>query len=403
MSREVLARHWEELKKFPNVLNVGLSTKWKDGKDTGLASITVYVSKKVSETQLVQYEIIPKVIEEIPTDVIEMAPTSWDAGHTSVSDQHPEQQIRRLGLKEKPSSKRLIRTILSIITPLGESELTKWLSEMQDQANCGSCTVFGNIGVWEGCIRIKENNPSDPIKLSEAHLFFCSGGTCDGGNTVKAVLNQAMQGVCLESCLPYKDQDQACGAGICKNWWTNAKKLAGWNSVNDPTEIKVLLDTIPLNGTMSVHQSFFNYVSGVYKNLGAQDPIVGGHDIGVVGYSDKLNAYLIRNSWGKGWGSGCIINGLNRTGYCWIDYEELDMQMQQLEPDGPVPAPNPPTPGKKCSFLSLLHQMRKNKKKHVRLSSRIRIASQSEVNSSEGSNLNASSCHVIPIARKAIL
>jgi C1A family cysteine protease len=366
MSKEVLGRHWEELKRYPNVLNVAVATKWKDGLDTGVPSITIYVSKKVSETQLVQYEIIPKEIEQVPTDVIEVAPTSWNAGTTSVSDQHPEQQLRRLGLSEKPLPKARLRTLLTTKAPSGESELTKWLSEIQDQINCGSCPSFGNIGVWEGCIRIKENNPSDPIKLSEAHLFFCSGGTCDGGNTVEATLNQAMQGVCLESCLPYKDQDQACGTGICKDWWLNAKKLAGWNAVNEPIEIKVLLDTIPLNGTMSVHQSFFNYVSGVYKNLGAQDPIVGGHDIGVVGYSDKLNAHLIRNSW-KGWGAGCIVNGVNRPGYCWIDYGELDQQMQQLLlSDDPVPAPNPPppTPGKRC-ILGLPSWLNRKKKLEV--------------------------------------
>jgi hypothetical protein len=364
MSKEVLGRHWEELKRYPNVLNVGIATKWKDGVDTGVPSITIYVSKKVPESQLVENEVIPKEIEQISTDVIEVAPTSWNAGPTSISDQHPDQQIRRLGLKEKPRPKAQVLIAVPAKVPSGESELTKWLSEIQDQKNCGSCSVFGNIGVWEGLIRIAANNPGLVIKLSEAHLFFCSGGTCDGGNTVEAVLTQAMQGVCLESCLPYQDHDQACGAGICQNWWLNAKKLAGWNAIVDRTAIKILLDTQPLNGTLSVHQSLFNYVSGVYKNLGVQDPIVGGHDIGVVGYSDKLNAWLIRNSWGKGWGSGCIISGLNRPGYCWIDYGELDIQMQQLIPDGPVPAPPnpPPPPHKHCIFGLPAWQNRKIKK-----------------------------------------
>ena len=161
------------------------------------------------------------------------------------------------------------------------------------------------------------------------------------GNTVEATLNQFMKGVCTEDCLPYKDQDQQCRQGICPNWWLKAKKLAGWNSITIETEMKALLDTVPLNGTMEVHQSFLNYVSGVYRHLGLKDPVVGRHDIGVYGYSDKLGAHLIRNSWGIGWGQGCVVNGITRPGYCWISYGELDPEMQQLIPDGTVPAPTP--------------------------------------------------------------
>jgi hypothetical protein len=111
--------------------------------------------------------------------------------------------------------------------------------------------------------------------------------------------------------------------------------------VSNPTEIKVLLDSEPLNGTMAVHQSFFNYVSGTYQSQGPSDPIVGYHDIGRLGYSDALGADLIRNSWGTSWGTGCMVNGINRPGYCWIAYGELDAEAQQLVLDGPVPPPGP--------------------------------------------------------------
>lgn len=353
MSKEVLSRHWGEFLHKANALNVALGTKWKDGKDTGLPAIVVYVHKKVPNSTLAQEDIIPDNIEGVPTDVVEMTPDTWNADKTSISRLHPEEQRWRLGLIQRPTPKMLRLAHRNLKAPNGQSNLISWASLIQDQGPCGACPSFGSVGVAEACFRIKGKSGKAPFKLSEAHLFFCSGGTCNGGNTVEAVLNQFMKGVCIEKCLPYKPQDQSCEAGICKNWWLNAKKLASWNDVTDPTEIKALLDTVPLNAAMAVHQSFFNYAGGIYKNLGPQDPVVGYHDIGCFGYSDAQGVHIIRNSWGTGWGHKCNINKVARPGYCLIAYGELDPEMQELIPDGTVPAPPPPPkpPKRRCWFL----------------------------------------------------
>ena len=361
MSKEVLNRHWRFLKLYPNVLNVALATKWKDGKDTKVPSITVYVSKKHPEVVLAPEEIIPKEVDGVPTDVVELAPTTWQAGKTSISELHPEDQLRRLGFRAGESPKfQLTRMILS--PPVGQSDLIKWANEIQDQKNCGACVWFDLTGVWEACIKIAANDPKLAIKLSEAHGFFCTpGASCDNGTTPEDALNQAMKGVCLESCLPYVDHDIGCGQGICKNWWLTAKRISAWVTIIDPQAIKSLLDKTPLMATMSVHQSFMNYMGGTYRNLGPQDPIVGGHGIGQFGYSDKLQIDVIRNSWTTQWGQDCIFNGIARPGYCTLAYGELDSARYSLTPDsGPVPAP--PTPVKTCCpTLNFLHWRRGNK------------------------------------------
>jgi len=221
--------------------------------------------------------------------------------------------------------------------------MTDWrayCSPIRDQGDCGSCTAFGTIGAWESLIRIKESNPSLDIDLSESDLFACSGGTCSGGNTVEATLNQALSGVCLESCLPYEPRDRSCGQDRCGEWWNTGKKLSSWKPVNNQGEMRARLDKGPLAGTMAVHQSFLNYLGGVYHSLGPSDPIVGYHMIAIVGYNDTLGAWLLRNSWGTGWGM---------VGYCWIKYgdSEIDVEMYALEPDGPIPEPQPtPSPCK---------------------------------------------------------
>jgi C1A family cysteine protease len=351
MSMEVISRHLEELKRKANYLNVTVGTKFKDGKDTGQPAIVVYVEKKMALGDLTAEHLVPKEIEGFLTDVVELAPKTWKAGQTAISQLHPEQQRHMLGLIPSPPHPKVVRAMQKLNTPSGYSEWSGLAYPNQDQANCGACTAFGSTGVWEILLRIAAYDPNLACKLSEAHLFFCAGGTCNGGCMVDAVLNQAMKGVCLEESLPYKDQDQSCGSGIADNWWINAKRLKGWNPITDPNEIKNLLDAGPLVATMAVHQSFFNYVSGKYQNMGASDPIAGYHCIGNIGYDDVEQADLIRNSWGSGWGSGCLVKGTARPGNCWIAYGELDQERQQLILNGPVPAPEPaptPTPGPGC-------------------------------------------------------
>ena len=216
------------------------------------------------------------------------------------------------------------------------ADLRPKCTPIRDQANCGSCTAFGTLGAWEELLGGK-------IDLSERHLFFCAGGGCNSGNTPEATFAQALKGVCLEECLPYGTAsigiDSACENGICSEWWTNGKKLASWMSITDIKEMKDLLDQgIALPTTMTVHQSFMNYVSGVYHSLGASDPIVGYHMICTVGYDDEKGAWLIRNSWGIGWGE---------AGYVWIKYgdSEIDSTMYQLVLSNDQPDPTPgPTP-----------------------------------------------------------
>jgi C1A family cysteine protease len=216
-----------------------------------------------------------------------------------------------------------------------------YCSPIQDQGDCGSCTAFGTIGTWEPLIRLLENNSSYPIDLSERDLLACSGGSCGNGNTMSNTLNWALKGICLESCCPYDATDHSCGEGRCEKWWLTGKKLKSWRSVVGVSEMKSLLDVGPLVSTMMVHQSFMNYVSGVYHSLGNQDQILGGHCVAIVGYDDVKGAWLLRNSWGAGWGM---------SGYCWIQYGDslIDTVMYLLEPDGVIPEPGPsPSP---CSF-----------------------------------------------------
>ena len=349
--KKVLDKNWQYLQKIhPGVLNVGEGTKIKNGIDTGIKCITVYVEKKLPLSEIIEVSRIPKEISGVLIDVIEIKHDSWKAGKTGISQLHPDIQ-KRLASGVKPS----IATYTAMPKtqtprPLNvEADHRKLVGPTRDQGGCGYCTAFGNIGVWEP--RHKQLY-GEMIELSEKHLGSCSGCTCNGGNTVEATLNQAMKGVCLRNDLPYdlgNGIDKKCGDGLPTDWYLRGKKLKSWEAIIDFNDMLTVILLEPMNSTMTVHNSFFNYRSGVYKNLGTSDPIAGYHDIGILGASDILQAWLLRNSW-LDWGD---------EGYCWIAYgdSKIDRVMYRLEPSNevipqpdPDPNPNPDPIPSKCPW-----------------------------------------------------
>lgn len=60
------------------------------------------------------------------------------------------------------------------------------MTSVKNQGSCGSCVAFACIGAFEAIIKWKTGQTVD---LSEAHLFFCGGGTCDKGMYVSSALN----------------------------------------------------------------------------------------------------------------------------------------------------------------------------------------------------------------------
>jgi len=202
-----------------------------------------------------------------------------------------------------------------------------------------SCCSFGLIGALEEHFVRFTNQAYD---LSEKHLFFCSGGRCEEGNTLENTLNRALQGIAIEDDLPYCDvysgKNYECGTGLPQDWYIRGKKIKSWRKITDKVEMRVALSSgRALYGCMEVYQSFMNYQGGVYYKL-PYDQFLGRHAIAIVGFSDEKNAWLCRNSWGTGWGE---------DGYFWIQYGEchiddfmFDFEISE-EPPSPDVNPSP--------------------------------------------------------------
>ena len=102
---ETLEKHFDKLRKMKNVLNLGMGTKFTNGRDTGRPSIIVFVAKKQPLIQLNPEDVIPQFLDEVYVDVVELSTTDYELGHTNPSRLSPSIQ-RKIASGVKNEQKR---------------------------------------------------------------------------------------------------------------------------------------------------------------------------------------------------------------------------------------------------------------------------------------------------------
>jgi hypothetical protein len=93
--------------------------------------------------------------------------------------------------------------------------------------------------------------------------------------------------------------------------------------------VKQALQNGPLIASMTVYEDFMYYTGGVYKHVTGD--VAGGHAVSIVGWSDADQAWIVRNSWGTGWGEAGYFR------IAWGDDSGVGEETYGLS----VPAPGP--------------------------------------------------------------
>jgi len=262
-----------------------------------------------------------------------------------------------------------------------------WTSPVKDQAYpvyCGSCYIFGTWAAFEAAINIASGYPTTDIDLSEQYGLSCINAGCNGcgggwGSTmIENIVSTApgssgngVNGVPIESCMPYTATDYIPCDDKCDNWdyhtepildpddtlwqiadwgWTSA---FSYNNPNDWVTIKNWLMTYgPLAVTIAWDNGIQNFVDTYHNPTDVYQVDSSGstnHIILLCGWVDDdsiLNGgyWILKNSHGtvQGYGGFCnIAYGCNRlaSSECsWITAEEWPEEEQGEGPINPAVA-----------------------------------------------------------------
>jgi len=216
---------------------------------------------------------------------------------------------------------------------------------IRDQGACGSCWAFATVGALECNIRIVDGVSVD---LSEQWLVSCNQETeppvvledgewgCNGGWFAHGYHSGAKTDACggtgavLEADFPYEADDLPCDCPYPHPYLMDDWAYVGPEfDVPDVDAIKqAILAYGPVSAAVYVDLAFHQYTGGVF-NLSQNETV--NHGIVLVGWDDSLGAngaWILRNSWGSGWGDGghmYIQYGCSNVGLgaCYVDYGGL--------------------------------------------------------------------------------
>lgn len=108
----------------------------------------------------------------------------------------------------------------------------------------------------------------------------------------------AKSGLETEADYPYKGRDQKCKSDAGKS----THKVTKYRAVDQSSveQLSEFLKDRPVSVALEVQEDFQAYTGGVYKS---EDPSCGqGLNHGVLLVGQKENYYIVKNSWGSGWG-----------------------------------------------------------------------------------------------------
>jgi len=238
--------------------------------------------------------------------------TTYKQGINQYSDMTWEEFKEVVLMKEQSSEQKNVhfsKRSLAKKNPNAKFESSKdWRSVMnpvKNQGHCGSCWAFGAIGVLEAAWYLAGN---DKVVLSEQMLVDCGPGYgCDGGWTDYA-LDFLIEsgGAQAEADYPYTagvDEE----AGTCK--FDNSAIVATLSSYDtvmvwyEGTDglAQSINDNGPHATYLYVNDNFRNYAYGIFDDPSCPTNTYN-HAVINVGYDTDAGYWLIRNSWGSGWG-----------------------------------------------------------------------------------------------------
>jgi C1A family cysteine protease len=188
-------------------------------------------------------------------------------------------------------------------------DLRAQCSPVEDQGNLGSCTANALAGALEFLERKDQVAFAD---LSRLFIYYNERViehtvSSDSGAMLRdGIKTLAKQGVCLEAMWPYvisqftKKPSASCYKNAATHQITSYQRLLAVDEMR-----ACLADGYPFVFGFTVYESFESATvarTGTVNMPKPSEKVLGGHAVMAVGYNDTQKRFIIRNSWGTGWG-----------------------------------------------------------------------------------------------------
>ncbi len=213
--------------------------------------------------------------------------------------------------------------LLKASTSLPSSVDFSGLCIIRNQGSEGACTGFGETGQYQ-VARAVGGYPEQGMLFSPQFLYYLEGlkeghpGEDTGAVPTDGLAILEHIGVAPEELDPYvvgqilpptKEAMAAAAKYRIKSWSPVSRMASGNPRTSLLPALRLLAQQRPLNVAIAVYQSFEDAKNGIIPMPGPDDPLLGGHDMYLVGYKDDENlpggGYITAaNSWGKDWGQG---------------------------------------------------------------------------------------------------
>lgn len=217
------------------------------------------------------------------------------------------------------------RTIPFVPHGRPNAEELDWRTEgkvnaVKNQGACGSCWAFGSLSAVETAYAIKYKKL---LSFSEQQLVDCvtEAAGCNGGSNDVSFNYQKKNGICTTTDYPtpYEAKQGNCSQNNC----TAQTKLVGYSHMIPKSALSFV--TALNKGAVSIGidaSDFSTYGGGIVDQTSKC-----GHDrdhaMTIVGYGydtkEKENYYIVRNSWGPGWGESGYMRIKRGGNYCDVE------------------------------------------------------------------------------------
>lgn len=199
-------------------------------------------------------------------------------------------------------------------------DLRAVMPPIYDQGNLGSCTLNATVAAI-ACDIVRQQQGAFMGSRLFGYYNARAREDCidsDSGCTIPDAIKAIRQlGICAELTWPYDESQVTVRPSTGAYTEALQVKIDKTESLSQSLNMMqgCLMDGYPIVCGISIFSSFpMDTKDGIVSMPTVNDSLAGGHAILLVGYDNKTDRFIFRNSWGTGWGD---------SGYGYLPYDYI--------------------------------------------------------------------------------